>query len=161
MRIGRGGWIVVALALGLALVAQAVPYGHPGPNPPVLAEPAWDSPETRALAVRACFDCHSNETRWPWFTRIAPASWLAVRDTREGRAALNLSEWVPGREREGGGEAAETIREGSMPPGIYTAFHPAARLSAAERDALARGLVASLGGGEGGDGRGERGEDDD
>lgn len=160
MRIGRGAWIVVGVVLALLLAAQAVPYGHPGPNPPVLAEPAWDSPQTRTLAVRACFDCHSNETRWPWFTRVAPASWLAVRDTQEGRDALNLSEWVPGRERDGGGEAAETIREGTMPPRIYTAFHPSARLDAADRDALARGLVATLGPGERGDGR-ERDDDRD
>jgi hypothetical protein len=72
---------------------QLVPYGRDHTNPPVVAEPAWDSPQTRALAVRACFDCHSNETVWPWYSNVAPASWLVQRDVDDGRRRLNWSEW--------------------------------------------------------------------
>ncbi|MFZ0624897.1 MAG: heme-binding domain-containing protein, partial [Acidimicrobiia bacterium] len=63
---------VVALALGI----QLIPYGHDHQNPPVTTEPAWDSQQTLDLAKRACFDCHSNETKWAWYTNIAPMSWL-------------------------------------------------------------------------------------
>jgi len=56
----------------LFVVIQAAPYGRAHDNPPVLAEPQWDSATTRELAVAACFDCHSNEVAWPWYTNIAP-----------------------------------------------------------------------------------------
>ena len=69
----------LGLAIGGFLLIQFVPYGRSHTNPPVLSEPAWDSPETRVLAQTACFDCHSNETDWsPWYTKVAPASWLVV-----------------------------------------------------------------------------------
>ena len=70
--IGFGAAIIVG---GFALT-QVVPYGRNHTNPAVVYEPDWDSPETRALAERACFDCHSNETTWPWYSTIAPISWL-------------------------------------------------------------------------------------
>jgi hypothetical protein len=138
-------WVgAIGLALGaLLLLLQAVPYGRVHTNPPVRQEPAWDSAETRALAVRACFDCHSNQTEWAWYTNVAPVSWLAQRDVERGRRELNFSEWD--RPREGGREAAETIQKGSMPPAYYSLVHPDARLSATERQALIQGLFASLG----------------
>ncbi len=138
--------VVVAAAvvlLGLFIVIQAVPYGRDHANPPVQAEPAWDSTQTRALAARACFDCHSNETAWPWYTQIAPVSWLAQRDVDEGRAKLNFSEF--NRPKDEPGEAAKAVREGEMPPWYYTVAHPDARLSPAEKEALIRGLEATLG----------------
>jgi hypothetical protein len=68
-------WIVRILLGAVALFAliQVVPYGRSHTNPPVQSEPKWDSPQTRALAVRACYDCHSNETTWPWYTNVAPS----------------------------------------------------------------------------------------
>ncbi len=97
MRIGKRWWVLGPLGLLIvALVAvQFVPTGFSHSNPPVVAEPAWDSPATRALAVQACFDCHSNETEWPWYSRVAPMSWLVEADVKKGRAALNFSEWTP------------------------------------------------------------------
>ncbi len=128
---------------GLALI-QLVPYGRNHTNPPVINEPNWDSPQTRELAQRACFDCHSNETTWPWFTNIAPFSWLAQNDVDEGRSTLNFSEWGNGRrEGERPGELIETIQEGEMPPLIYLPTHPAARLSSAEKQQLINGLRAT------------------
>src|SRR4051812_44101919 len=86
--------IAVGMIATLLLVMQLVPYGHTHSNPPVLQEPSWDSPHSRELAVRACFDCHSNETRWPWYANVAPFSWTMQRDVDAGRSTLNFSEWT-------------------------------------------------------------------
>jgi hypothetical protein len=128
--------------LALVLVAQLVPYGRDHHNPPLAAEPSWNSSTTRALADRACFDCHSNQTRWPWYSNVAPMSWFVQNHVDEGRHALNFSEWNrPSSEAD---EAAETVREREMPPRSYLLLHPEARLTDAEREQLARGLDASL-----------------
>lgn len=66
--------------IAIVILIQAVPYGRDHLNPPVRAEPQWDSPRTRELSARACFDCHSNETVWPWYSNIAPISWLIESD---------------------------------------------------------------------------------
>jgi hypothetical protein len=140
------------LVLGVVVVLgvlQLVPLGRHGENPPVRAEPPWPSAESRALAVRACFDCHSNETKWPWYTDIAPVSWLAVRDVDEGRAALNFSEWD--RPQKEAHEAAEELLEGEMPMVIYLPLHPEALLSTAEKNILADAFTTMFGsGGQGG-----------
>lgn len=135
-RIGR--WILVTVVVAL-LAVQAVPYGRDHVNPPVRVEPRWDSPRTRELAVRACFDCHSNETRWPWYSHVAPLSWLVQRDIREGRREVNFSEWD--RRQKEAAESPEKVGEGTMPPWYY----PWARLSTGERDELIRGLRATVG----------------
>ena len=143
--------IIIAL-IGMAallLLIQLVPV-RPQPNPPVLAEPAWDHPETRALAQRACFNCHSNETTWPVYSYVAPVSWLVVHDTLEGRRELNFSEW--GVAQSNGRKPRELkpdkirreITSGSMPPRIYLITHPEARLTEAEKQQLIDGLIASL-----------------
>lgn len=129
--------------VALLAAIQLVPYGRAHGNPPVVQEPRWDKPETRALAVRACFDCHSNETQWPWYANVAPMSWLVQRDVDEGREALNFSEWQ--RTYKEAGESAETVSEGEMPLQTYVLMHSAARLTLAERRALADGLTATLG----------------
>jgi mono/diheme cytochrome c family protein len=130
-------------AVALLLLIQLVPYGRDHTNPPSGAEPKWDTPATRELAARACFDCHSNQTRWPWYSHVAPASWLLQRDVEEGREHLNFTEWEkPQRHAD---EAGEIVAEGEMPPWFYTPLHPSAALSAEERDALVRGLNATLG----------------
>jgi mono/diheme cytochrome c family protein len=147
-------WLLAAGA-ALFVVIQFVPYGRDHDNPPVLAEPAWDSAATRELAVRACFDCHSNETNWAWYSNIAPVSWLIQHDVDEGRETLNWSEWSPESE---GDESAETVLEGSMPPRKYTLLHPDARLTDQEIASLAAGLEATFGSEEHG---GESGDDDD
>lgn len=134
-------------AVLLILLMQVVPYGHAQVNPAVSAEPAWNAPTTRALAKRACFDCHSNETVWPAYARIAPASWLVYYDVTAGRQVLNFSEWT--RRQDEADEAAEKVRIGEMPPAAYLWLHSAARLSEAERQRLAQGLSATFGqGGE-------------
>jgi hypothetical protein len=130
------------VVLGLVLAAQLVPYGRNHSNPPIAAEPTWNSSTTRALAERACFDCHSNQTRWPWYSHVAPTSWLMQNHVDEGRRVLNFSEWNRGYPE--AGESAETVREREMPPRSYLLLHSEARLTDAEREQLARGLDASL-----------------
>jgi Haem-binding domain len=78
---------------------------------------AWDAPETRELAVRACFDCHSNETVWPWYSHVAPISWLVWSDVVRGRKELNFSEWD--RPQLEARESGSTVRKGLMPPWYY------------------------------------------
>ena len=134
------------LFLGLVSVfvlIQLVPYGRSHANPPVRQEPSWDRPRTRELAVRACFDCHSNQVRWPWYSHVAPISWLVQRDVDEARRELNFSEWD--RPQEHAGEAAEEVAEGEMPLWFYAWLHPEARLDDAERRELVAGLQASVG----------------
>jgi len=133
---------IVMIIVGIALICIAVGLitfisGAPQ-NPPVVQEPAWDSPQTRALAQRACFDCHSNETTWPWYSRVIPASWLIRRDVNEGRRRLNFSDWGSGRRETR--EIGEVIAEGEMPPFYYVMMHPTAKLTQAEQQALAQGL---------------------
>jgi Haem-binding domain len=135
----RVGIVVVAI---LAVI-QLVPYGRNHHNPPVTREPTWDSPQTRALAASACFDCHSNLTKWRWYSNVAPSSWLVQRDVDGGRAQFNFSEWDRPQDV-GSGDLAETIRNGSMPPWFYTIAHPSASLSKADQQQLIAGLIATL-----------------
>ncbi len=140
-RILRTSLLVLCLVFA---VIQLVPYSRDQANPPVVREPNWDSPKTRELAKRACFDCHSNETVKPWYSRVAPASWLIWSDIQSGRAALNFSEWQGnGRESERPAELAKEINEGEMPPLQYALFHPASRLSEVDKRQLAEGLATT------------------
>ncbi len=127
------------LAVGLALVlAQAVPVDRS--NPPVQAEVAAPA-DVRAILRRACYDCHSNETVWPWYGRVAPVSWLLARDVREGRKEVNFSvfgQYAEKRRQRKWVEIPEQIEKGEMPPWFYAAVHPEARLSEADRAALVR-----------------------
>jgi hypothetical protein len=110
-------------------------------NPGVIKEPNWDSPETRAFAVRACFDCHSNETKWPAYSYVAPVSWFIINDVNDGRKHFNMSDWKPGD----GDEAAEEVRKGDMPMWRYTLMHPEARLTDTEKKKFISGLIATFG----------------
>jgi len=137
--------LIAVLAAGFLLI-QLVPYGRAHTNPPVVAEPNWDSPQTRELAQRACFDCHSNETVWPWYSNIAPISWLLQDHVDEGREKLNFSRWGTGDEGEEPEEFYESIVEGEMPMASYLITHPEARLTEMEKAALLEGLVTTSGG---------------
>jgi hypothetical protein len=141
-RRGRLALVIIATVAVVFVLIQFVPYRVD--NPPVNREPTWNSPKTRTLAVAACFDCHSNETHTYWWEDVAPLSWWITNHVKDGRAALNFSECT----RSGGGEndAAETVRNGSMPPDYYTwlGLHSNAKLTAAEKQQLATGLSASL-----------------
>jgi hypothetical protein len=136
--------ILILVVAGIVLfgLAQLVPYGRNHTNPPVVQEVQWDSPQTRALVGRACYDCHSNETVWPWYSSVAPASWLLAADTSEARDALNFSDW--GSRSQPADVIIQQIEQGNMPPGRYTAIHPASKLSADEKAQLITGIKASV-----------------
>ena len=122
-----------------------------GSNPP--ARFKLDAPpEVEAILRRSCFDCHSNETKWPLYARIAPGSWLMARDIHNGRNHLNFSEWADVDEDERKDDLEncwEQVESGEMPKWFYVfPFHMSARLSAADK-ALLKGYF--MGGGAGGD----------
>jgi hypothetical protein len=135
--------IATMVLVGLFSVMQLIPYGHAHDNPPVVSEPAWDHPRTRELAKRACFDCHSNETSWPWYANVAPMSWVVASDVEAGRSVLNFSEWTNAPDIVSATSAS--VLGGEMPPRGYALQHGDARLTTEERVALARGLHATFG----------------
>lgn len=143
-RWGRTLLILLAILLVGFVALQLVPV--PRTNPPVVSEPHWDSPQTADLAERACYDCHSNETVWPWYAYVAPLSFRIASEVNEGREKLNFSDWSDAAGEEAGEteELTEVLTEGKMPPPPYIAMHPTAKLSAAEMDQLAGGLVATV-----------------
>lgn len=137
-RVAKTLGLGAACVLAIFGLAQLVPYGRAHADPASGAQPRWDSPATQALAFQACFSCHSNLTRWPWYSSVAPASWLVQRDVDHGRARLNFTEWnqaQPDIQR-----VIERIARGSMPPLQYRLLHPQARLNQAQRLQLIAGL---------------------
>ena len=148
------GWSTTGVALLVRLsvatmvvlvVAQAVPYGRDHMNPPVTGEPQWADPQTRELMVRACYACHSNEVERPWYSSVAPISWMVQAHIDEGRDEVNYSEFLTNRR--GADETLEVILDGSMPPGYFTRFglHPEAKLSKEEMARLIAGVRATPG----------------
>lgn len=133
---------LLALA-ALFVLIQLVPYGRDHTNPETTGEVVWDSPETEALFDRACADCHSHRTVWPWYAHVAPISWLVTHDVEEGREHFNVSTWGTQKHNEGD-EAAEVVEEGEMPLAIYLPLHPEAKLSDAELKKLIEGLKATF-----------------
>ena len=136
----RAVLMVFGTLLAVFVLIQFVPYGRAQANPPATAPFRWSSPQAKAIAQRACYDCHSNQTRWWWGVKIAPFSWLAQHDINDGRARLDFSAWngilsVDGLKR---------VLDGGMPPLQYTLVHPDARLSAAEKRVLITGFEQSL-----------------
>ena len=131
-------WVLIAFVL-----IQFIPFGHDHTNPRATREPGWDSPATRELFRRACFDCHSNETVWLWYSHVAPVSWLVQRDVNGGRRHLNFSEWDhPQRHAK---DIAVQVNRGDMPPWFYLPMHSAARLTSSEKAALIEGAEKTLG----------------
>jgi hypothetical protein len=93
--------------------------------------------------VRACYDCHSNVTVWPWYSNFAPSSWIVHRDVDGGREDLNFSEW--GSQEVNPAEIIKSIKDDSMPTKNYLLMHPEARLSGEEFAALLEGFEATFG----------------
>ncbi len=140
-----GKWIVRLIVFGLVVFGalQLLPRGDALANPPVKQEPNWDSPKTRELAQRACFDCHSNETNWPWYTKVQPVSMLLNNDITKGREKMNFSEWNPD-ESPKAGSIAKMIRSNKMPLPRYLMLHPEAKLTLEEQEQLILGLANTL-----------------
>ncbi|MBK7643624.1 MAG: heme-binding domain-containing protein [Planctomycetes bacterium] len=128
--------IVFWVLLGLFAVLQLVPAGRT--NPPVTGD--LDAPpEVKAALVRCCYDCHSNQTRWPWYAYVNPVAFLIVRDTNVGRRKLNFSEWQSysdNKRSSKSGEALEEIEKGDMPLGPYLWIHRDAQPTPQELQAI-------------------------
>jgi cytochrome c551/c552 len=126
---------LVGLVVAVVL-AQLVPITRT--NPPVAADVA--APLDVAMVLRrACYDCHSNETVWPWYSRVAPISWLVAHDVDEGRDELNFSAWGAydaAARRKKLKKTLEEVAEGEMPPWYYVFVHPPARVSPADGERL-------------------------
>lgn len=125
--------------IGLLIVIQLIPVNRT--NPPSTREVKWDAPETRALAKRACFDCHSNETIWPWYSYVAPVSLRLASHVTEGRDRLNFSAWDQPNERYS--EIEKVLNRNEMPLWDYLLMHAGAKLSDTEKQALLTGLKAT------------------
>lgn len=130
---GRRAAYGVAAAL---VVAQVVPVSRT--NPPVEAEIVVE-PEVHALLRRACYDCHSHETVWPWYAWVAPVSWLVAHDVNHAREELDFSRfesYEPKKQRKKLEELVEEVDEGHMPLWYYVPLHPTARLGDEDRRRL-------------------------
>ena len=133
---------VTAVVLGFVLL-QFWPTDTS--NPPVVTTPAWQSERTHDLAQRACFDCHSHETDWPWYTRVVPPYFLMAHDVSRGRSALNFSEWEESCCTQAQiDDMAITVTKNHMPLPYYLVLHPEAKLSDVERGQLVYGLIQTM-----------------
>ena len=125
------------LALVVILIAtQFIPVDKS--NPPERGAAAAPA-EVQALLRRACFDCHSNETVWPWYSQIAPGSLLIARDVKNGRKEVNFSNWEKYDEKRKARklkEIAKQVEKGGMPLFYYLPLHLEAKLSPAERELI-------------------------
>lgn len=130
-------WILIVLLVGL-VVAQFFPMART--NPPFTAAQTIDNvvnvpPDVHATLMRACGDCHSNETQWPWYSHVAPTSWFVVGHVDQGRRHINLSSWVrPGKEPKDSIDRlkamCDEVQSGGMPLTSYTLIHWNSKLSA-------------------------------
>ncbi|HVU10155.1 MAG TPA: heme-binding domain-containing protein [Phototrophicaceae bacterium] len=134
----------IVVLLILFLIGELFPWGNFIPafaetNPPVRTQIQWNTPQTEQLVRRYCYDCHSNETTWPWYAHVTPISWLVAHDVNEGRQNLNFStESARQIDLE---RVVNAVQSGEMPKRIYTVIHGTP--TDAERAALIAGLRAS------------------
>ncbi len=136
---------IVALgSLAVLAAIQFIPYGKNHTNPPILSEVQWDIPRTQALFNRACADCHSHQTLYPWYANIAPVSWLVMHDIEEGREKFNVS-MIGVQKKNKLKDAADEVKEGEMPILPYLLAHPESRLSDTEKSDLIKGLEKTFG----------------
>jgi hypothetical protein len=134
--------LVAGILLAILVIIQVIPARLPDNDPSlehdmIMLEGIGE--EEARLLKAACYDCHSNQTVYPWYSYVAPVSWLVVRDVKLGRETANYSDWG-NLDRANRvkllTETAEEIESGSMPMPIYSAIHRDARLSDEERQLL-------------------------
>lgn len=136
--------IIQRTALTLVVLFALAQLANPArTNPPVVCDFIQTNsppPQVAALLRASCYDCHSNETKWPWYSHVAPVSWLVVSDVNDGRRKLNFSDWpqqYPDRAARRLDAINEMLDDKEMPPAKYTLIHKDARLSDADRKMLA------------------------
>lgn len=128
--------ITIIVLVVLFVIIQFVPVQHS--NPPVRAD-INAPPEVKAVLMKGCYDCHSNQTTWPWYVHLAPVSWLLWSDVGEGRDNVNFSDWglyPPDKQAKLKRKAWEDVSEGEMPPWYYRMMHSTSRLSDADKALL-------------------------
>jgi hypothetical protein len=128
-------WLLLLLVLAFLAIQLRRPIRA---NPPVAGDVAAP-PGVAAVLRKACYDCHSNETRWPWYSEVAPISWWLADHVDHGRSHLNFSEWTrlePGKRRDKLEEIDEEVGEGAMPLSSYKIMHSSARLTEEERNRI-------------------------
>ena len=134
--------VIWAIVVAAVIIMQFIPTRRPevintNSNGLVLNN---DLPDSVVLLLKnACYDCHSNETRYPWYAYVAPVSWLVSRDTKIGRENLNFSEWESLSKMDKAEMLEEIVDEvgsGTMPMPIYILMHPEAKLSMGDRDMI-------------------------
>jgi hypothetical protein len=140
-------WVGGGLLLSAFLAFQFVPIWEWIPamdprNPPVQVEIQWTPPEAAELMQTICYTCHSNETEYPIYTRIAPMSWIAAEHVNEGRGHLNFSEHPP--DEINVEMLIAYIESDRMPPPAYRLTHPEANLTEAQKSVLIEGIRATL-----------------
>ncbi len=135
-------WLLAALLIVFVLLQFTNPART---NPPVIRDMAADNPpppEVAAMLRSACYDCHSDETRWPFYSHIAPISWTVASDVREGRQHVNFSEWPqdPKAAAKKFEHMSDEVDDGDMPLAKYTLIHRDARLTDAQKKQLVQWL---------------------
>ncbi len=146
MKIGKKIKLAVIVLFAVFVLLQLIPISRD--NPPITADFSGD-PAVKQILRRSCYDCHSNETTWPWYSWVAPISWLVAGDVNEAREHFNFSEWqdIPtDDQRVIIKRMWKEIDEGEMPPGLYLLMHSEAKLSESENSLIrtwAEGLPPS------------------
>lgn len=134
----------------LLLAIQLVPNELPevvADNPGDLIQSGVVGEDVAMLLKNSCYACHSNETDYPWYSYVAPASWLVAKDVREAREELNFSLWKDYDMMDQLGKLDDTymeVEEGKMPLGIYTLMHPSAKLDEAQRKTIVDWAEATM-----------------
>ncbi len=127
---------ILLIIIILLIVIQFIPVKKD--NPPALSD--FSGPENiKTILQRSCYDCHSNLTRWPWYSQIAPISWLVSSDVHEGRSHLNFSEWnsySPIKQTLKIENIWEEVKKGEMPLKTYLLIHSKSRLTEKDKEAL-------------------------
>ena len=127
------------LAAVAVIVGQAKPERRADTEPRNQALPLSFHAKPAQVLVRACGNCHSNHTDWPWYSHVAPVSWWISRHVREGRERLDFSVWEtysPGQRRDKLESICGLISTGRMPPRLYNSMHPEAKLTETEKKAV-------------------------
>ncbi len=140
----RSKWILLVVVVVLAGIQIVRPNLA---NPPVNPQHAIQNvpPDVQSILQRSCYDCHSSQTRWPWYAQIAPVSWLLKDDVEEGRKELSFSEFATYSPKKAARKMKETdqqVKEGEMPLWQYRLLHPEAKLSDADRQTLSSWATA-------------------
>lgn len=148
-------WLLFGLVV-MAVGIQWVPVHRAAPPAPAALRA---DEQVLAILRRSCFDCHSSETRWPWYSYVAPVSWSVARHVHDGRRSLNFSAWenLPAdKQAHAAEEIVEEVAEGEMPLPAYLLAHRDAKVSAADLEVLRRWAAAV----QRAAGAGEHGDDD-